>query len=84
MAAARRSGRETKLVLWPRGLGDRCPLDRMREDEWLLNIIPDFKTVRAALGKTPGHVIFYAFDPASHGFDLCGAALADRRTSGHN
>jgi bifunctional non-homologous end joining protein LigD len=42
--------------------------------------IPDFGTLRAAIGREPDRLLFYAFD-LSHldGIDLRGAALSDRR-----
>jgi bifunctional non-homologous end joining protein LigD len=42
--------------------------------------IPDFGALRAAIGREPHRLLFYAFDLLHlDGFDLRGAALSDRR-----
>jgi bifunctional non-homologous end joining protein LigD len=44
------------------------------------NGVPDFGALRAAIGREPHQLLFYAFDLLHlDGFDLRGAALSDRR-----
>lgn len=43
--------------------------------------VPDFHALRAAIGREPHRLLFYAFDLLHlDGFDLRGAALSDRRS----